>query len=271
MAKSGSLVKTPARLLTIPGSHYCEKARWALKKLQIPFVEEPHMPPFHQFATQRVGGKSVPVLITEAEVLIDSAEIVRWADQHTSETKLYSADSEKRQQIEQLMTLFDSVLAPAVRQWCYFYILDDPQLVQLLLCQGVPWFERLLFPALYGRLRSRITQGYRINSASVAAAYELICKTFKTVENLLSDGQTYLVGEEFSAADLTFAALAAPVVMPETYGGVNLEPSQLPPPMAAKIQAWRETLAGTFVLRLYEEERTVKDPAVSPHFASRCD
>ena len=40
------------RLITIPVSHYCEKTRWALKRLQIPFVEERHMPPFHRFATR---------------------------------------------------------------------------------------------------------------------------------------------------------------------------------------------------------------------------
>ena len=27
------------RLITIPVSHYCEKVRWALKKLKLPYVE----------------------------------------------------------------------------------------------------------------------------------------------------------------------------------------------------------------------------------------
>lgn len=264
MAQLVSLVKMPVRLITIPESHYCEKARWALTRLRIPFVEEPHMPPFHQFATRRVGGQSVPVLVTETEVLTNSEAILRWVDKHASqEVKLYTANLESRQQIEELVTLFDSVLAPAVRQWCYFYILNQAQLVQPLWCQGTPWFERLLFPVMYGRIRSSIVQGYTINPESAEAAYELICKTFRTVERLLSDGRAYLVGEAFSAADLAFAALAAPVVMPEECGGVHLKFSQLPSQMTVKIQAFRETLAGKFVLRLYEEqERQVQHLAV---------
>jgi glutathione S-transferase len=221
-------------------------------------VEEPHMPPFHQFATRRVGGKSVPVLVTETAVLTDSTEILRWVDQKSfKKAKFYPADPEKRQQIEGLVTLFDTVLAPAVRQWCYFYTLDQARLVRSLWCQGAPWFERLLFPIMYKRIRSRVIQGYTINPESASAAYELICKTFKTVENLLSDERAYLVGEEFSAADLTFATLAAPVVVQEGYGVVRPEFSQLPSQMAAKIQAFQETLAGKFVLRLYEEQERI--------------
>lgn len=258
MVQSIPSVKTPIRLITIPGSHYCEKARWALARLQIPCVEEPHMPPFHQFATRRVGGQSVPVLVTETEVLTDSEAILRWADHNLSKPlKLYAENPPEQQRIEELTRLFDASLGPAVRQWCYFYILDQAQLVKPLWCHGSPWFEGLLFPLLYGQLRSRIIQGYIINPDAAEAAYVLICKIFKTVESLLSDGQTYLVGEQFSAADLTFAALAAPVVMPE---GNQALPAfdQLPSQMIVKAQAFRETPAGKFVLRLYEKHRRIE-------------
>lgn len=259
MAQSAPLVKTPVRLITIPGSHCCEKARWALTRLQIPFVEEPHMPPFHRFETRRVGGQSVPVLVTKTEVLTDSQDILRWVDKKASEkAKLYPTNPENRQQIEELVKSFDSVLAPAVRQWCYFYILDQAQLVRPVWCQGAPWFERLLFPVMYSRIRSKVIQGYKINAQSASAAYDLICKTFQTVERLLSDGRTYLVGEEFSAADLTFAALAALLVMPERYSGAHPEFGQLPSEMIVKIQAFRETIAGKFVLRLYEQDYAVQ-------------
>ncbi|MEH2462146.1 hypothetical protein [Nostoc sp.] len=33
----------PTRLLAKAISHYCEKARWALETLSIPFIEEPHV------------------------------------------------------------------------------------------------------------------------------------------------------------------------------------------------------------------------------------
>ena len=35
---------------------------------------------------------------------------------------------------------------------------------------------------------------------------------------MLADGRPFLLGDRFTAADLTFAALAAPVVLPPRYG-----------------------------------------------------
>ena len=44
------------RLVTIPISHYCEKARWALERAGIGYREEPHVQGIHQLAARRAGG-----------------------------------------------------------------------------------------------------------------------------------------------------------------------------------------------------------------------
>ena len=41
---------TPARLITIPISHYCEKARWALDRAGIGYREERHVQIVHRVA-----------------------------------------------------------------------------------------------------------------------------------------------------------------------------------------------------------------------------
>jgi glutathione S-transferase len=271
---------TPARLITIPVSHYCEKTRWALTRLQVPFVEERHMPPFHRFATrqvgqvsatgrqktgqnlspinrfvvQRVGGQTVPVLVMEESTLNSSEEILQFVDAIAPDhLKLYPTNPEQRQQVEKLVDLFDSVLAPAVRLWTYFYIMDLPHVVQPLRCDGVPWYEQLLFPVMFPWMRSNVVQMYDVNESTAIAAYESMGKIFETVGELLADGRDYLVGDCFSAADLTFATLAAAVVSPVGYGVKLPELDQLPAQMAASIEHFRGTLAGKFVLRLYEE------------------
>jgi glutathione S-transferase len=280
--------KQPVCLITIPVSHYCEKIRWALTRSKIPFVEERHMPPFHRFATRRVGrktelvteverhlspinrffsrfmgGQSVPVLITETSILTSSKEILKYVDVIASDrAKLYPTDAENRQQVENLVETFDSLLAPAVRQWFYFYTFNQAHLIQPLWCQGVPWFERVCFPIVFRWMRSNVLQMYTINVESTTAAHESICKVFEMVESLLADGRTYLVGDQFSAADLTFATLAAAVVMPTGYGVKFPELNKLPSQMVANIQVFRETIAGKFVLSLYQEhERKVQQLA----------
>ncbi len=63
-----------ARLVTIPISHFCEKARWALDRAGVEYVEHPHLQPVHVVAARLAGGgRTVPVLVTdEGEVLGES-------------------------------------------------------------------------------------------------------------------------------------------------------------------------------------------------------
>ena len=74
----------PARLVTIPFSHYCEKARWALARAGVDFVEDGHLPIYAYLALRRAGaGRTVPALITsDGAVVADSTDILRWCDAH---------------------------------------------------------------------------------------------------------------------------------------------------------------------------------------------
>lgn len=102
------------RLITFPVSHYCEKARWALTRLNIPYVEERHAPLFHRLATGRVGGKSVPVLIADAGVFTDSRDILKYLDSIApDDARLYPSDSSLLKQVEELEALFNAQLGTA--------------------------------------------------------------------------------------------------------------------------------------------------------------
>ncbi len=265
------------RLITIPVSHYCEKTRWALKRLQIPFIEERHMPPFHRFATRSkdstvtpqiseqmsllnrlilktVGGQSVPVFVTATNIFRSSDEILRYVDSIAPDSlKLYPANPEQCRSVDELVELFDTVLAPAVRLWVYSYIMPQPNLVKPLWCEGVPWIEQLLFPVMFPWMRTNVTQLYGIDDTSIDRSYKIICDVFDRVSELLADGRTYLVGNRFSAADLGFATLAAVLVSPPTYGVKLPKLDQLPTQMATDMQAFQMSLAGKFALRLYQK------------------
>ena len=75
------------------------------------------------------------------------------------------------------------------------------------------------------------------------------------VGEMISDGRKYLMGDQFTAADLTFASLSAAVLIPSNYG-VQLPPlEELPEGMAEQIKKWRAHPAGQFALKLYAEDR----------------
>ena len=69
------------RLITIPISHFCEKARWALELADMPYREERHLQGIHWAHVWRAGrGWTAPVLVTPKGPLRESAQIVRFAD-----------------------------------------------------------------------------------------------------------------------------------------------------------------------------------------------
>jgi glutathione S-transferase len=79
--------------------------------------------------------------------------------------------------------------------------------------------------------------------------------TFDDVAERLGDDRPFLCGERFTAADLTFAALSAAVLMPPEYGVPLPQPAELPTAMAATVRNLREHPAGAYALKLFREER----------------
>ncbi|MEO8690666.1 MAG: glutathione S-transferase family protein [Solirubrobacteraceae bacterium] len=238
-------MSTP-RLITIPISHYCEKARWALERARIPYREEPHLQGIHWAYVWRAGrGRTAPVLVTDGAVLTESAEIVRWAD-----PSLYPVP-----EVAALEAHLDAELGPHGRRWMYHRIFARPDLVRAYGATGVPRWERAALPPLLPLVKGLVNRHLDIDDTTAAESRERVRAVFDEVGERLADGRRYLVGDRFTAADLTFAALAASVLVPARYG-VPLPPVEvLPEPFAGEVRALREHPAGVFALRLYDQER----------------
>ncbi len=247
---------TKFQLITIPVSHYCEKARWAMDYLQIPFQELAHMPPFHSGATKKHGGKSVPVLFTDTGVATDSTDILRYLDRLYPE-KLYPVEPELHLLGNELERLFNDTLGVQTRRWGYSYVLT-PKLLYPKWTFGVPFWQKLLFPVIFPKVNTIVRERFEITETSAAESYREIELVFDRVNNLLTDGRKYLLGDKFSAIDITFAALAAPILQPAEQHIPPSSMESLPVHMQADIQKCRSTVAGEFGLRLYRENRNYK-------------
>jgi glutathione S-transferase len=237
---------SPARLITIPISHYCEKARWALDRAGLEYVEEPHLQMIHMVHSRRAGGKgTVPVLVTDREVLTESADIVRWA----------CPDLYPTTEVAELEAHFDSELGPHGRLWMYHRTLPQPKLVRRYAPTGVPAWERRAMPVFLPLVDYLIRRHLGITDAMAADSRARVLVVFDDVAGRLADGRRFLTGDAFTAADLAFGALAAAVVVPEGYGVPLPQPDELGEPFAGEVRLLREHPAGRFALRLYAEVR----------------
>jgi glutathione S-transferase len=257
-----------ATFITIPLSHYCEKARWALDRVVLPYVEEPHVPLLHRLSTRRHGGGTVPILVDGSNRFVESRDILRHVDASCEGNPLYPQDIAQRREVEALEDKFDKGLGPHTRRWAYGYLLQDGRLLRQLWSSGVPKLETTLLPIIVPVARRLIRSGYRVTQEGAQRSLQRVDDVFNEVGERLSAGRRFLVGERFTAADLTFAALAAPVLLPVGCRAVMPDFDELPTPMQKEITRLRATDAGRFGLRLYSEERNKAAAEIADHQAA---
>jgi glutathione S-transferase len=245
------------RLITIPPSHYCEKARWALDHGGVPFREEGHPPLLHRRAVKSAGGgHSTPVLVAGERVLPDSTDILEFVHlEHGEGWQPYPLDSQLRIEAEELEDLVDTRLGPHTRRLAYYYLMRDNRLFLDTVLAGVGGVERVIFRALSPAIKKLMRVGMKIDDAGAERSRNSIRAIFEAVGVLLADGRSYLVGKSFGAADLSFAALAAPVLLPRNYGSPLPSDDQIPPDFLRQIEEFRSSPAGGFALRIYRDHR----------------
>jgi glutathione S-transferase len=245
------------RLVTIPISHYCEKARWALERVHTPYREERHVQGIHILAARQAGGgRTVPVLVTPDGTIGESHEILEWVDARVpSEERLFPADGAARQEVEQVCRRLDDELGPRGRRLMYVHMLAQRELALRYNNEGVPaWEERVIrhgWPIIVRMLGRHLGIRPGIERDDEAAVWG----EFDYVAQLLADGRPHLCGDRFGAADLTFAALSASVLLPPQYGVPLPQPALLASPTAALVERARAHPAGRYALAIFADYR----------------
>jgi len=198
-------------------SHYNEKARWALDYKGVPHVRRAAVPGQHRsIANKLTGGSTFPVLQLNGEVIGDSTRIIRALEHHYPEPPLYPADPDDRRRALALEDWFDEELGPASRLLFLHHALPDANLMLGAFAPDLKGMRRLVARATFPRLRPRVAARLGIDEETVALSFD---RLRETGDRLRAERQPsgYLVGDRFTVADLTLAALVAPVVAPEQF------------------------------------------------------
>ncbi|WP_266170565.1 glutathione S-transferase family protein [Dyella subtropica] len=197
-------------------SHYVEKVRWALDFKRLPW-RGIDIVAFTKKEMQRFDcPQTVPLIHDTATgvAISDSSPIIRYLDEAYPERRLFPLDPVEREQAWQWMLRLDSTLGLYARRLGYTQvIMECPQtLAQLFMpnvCGGLftrRGWRRLAAPVLGMMLTLR----FRFHRNQQDGVYEALeALLLPLAEKLERD--RFLVGEQFTAADLTLASLLRPL------------------------------------------------------------
>jgi glutathione S-transferase len=241
------------RLVTIPISHYCEKARWSLERAGIDYREERQVQGVHKLAARLAGGgATVPVLVTPDGSIGESQQILEWIDKRTPpERRLFPQDRRSRAEVDRLCCRFDATLGPKARRLMYVNMLRDRPLVMRFNNDGVPAWEERTIRYGFSAMQLVIKRALQISPGVEREDELVVWSELDFAADVLADGRSYLCGERFTAADLTFASLAAAVVVPPVYGVALPQPAEMRPDTAALVTRARAHPAGAYALSLF--------------------
>jgi glutathione S-transferase len=198
-------------------SHYSEKARWALDYKGVAYRRRSPMPGGHiPIALWLTRGRqpTFPVIELDGRTIGDSTAIIAALEERFPEPSLFPSDPAERRRALELEDWFDEELGPPVRLLAFHELAGEPERFADLAAQSAPAPLRRLKRPVGAYARTYTALRFRVRSRDAAAQARLkLVAAFDRLESEL-DSRDYLVGETFSVADLTAAALFYPLVLP---------------------------------------------------------
>ena len=198
-------------------SHYNEKVRWALDYKRVPHVRRAETPGRHRAIAGRLtGGRTFPVLVLDGQAIGDSSGIIGALERRHPEPPLYPADRSARARALEIEDFFDEELGPYTRRLALNAMLPDRELILGAFAPDLSAGRRLVVRVTFPLVRRRVISEFDINHQSIDGAWAKLRAAGARFRSELQPSG-YLVGDDFTVADLTVAALVAPLVAPEQF------------------------------------------------------
>ena len=205
-------------LYQFPISHYCEKIRWALDHKQLEYNVKNLLPGFHSLKTKKIARRSsVPVLVHDEKAIQGSSSIITYLDEKFPEQSLTPKDPELKDEALEWEKYVDEQIGIHVRRCCYHILLEYPETVIPFFTDNGPWYGKYILPLMFPKLKLKMRELMKINEETAQTSRQHLGTAIDKLHLHLQNNK-FLVGDEFSRADLAAASLLAPLCMPEKYG-----------------------------------------------------
>jgi glutathione S-transferase len=237
-------------------SHYVEKVRWALDYKRVPHVRRTLLPGLHLMKAKRLTGdtSTTPVLTIDGRSIGDSTRIIAAIEERWPQPPLYPEDPAQRHRALELEEFFDEELGPHIRRAFYNELLPHPERVVPLFTQGRPLATRAVLRVGFPVLRVAMRERFEISAEAAANSRAKIVAAIDRLEREISPSG-YLVGDSFTVADLTAAALLYPVARPREFPYAMVAEDDLPATWREFVDSLGQRSGGRWVAEIYRRHR----------------
>ena len=176
------------KLITMYGSPWSERVRWAFAFKKLPYEKQNYEAGVDEAAVKKLTGQAmVPVLITGDKVIPDSSAILDWLEVTRPEPALLPKSAKDRAMVTLWEEIALNALGPHGRTLITGRLLhiDDPEAQK----SGKYFAEKYGYSE-FAEEQSRLT----------------VARILTSLRDTLS-GRQYLVGDTFTRADVTVAAM----------------------------------------------------------------
>ena len=232
-------------------SHYCEKARWALDHFEITYELRHVAPGEHGQIAKKLGApkSSVPYLSLDGRVIQGSANIISWAEEKRALTPLGGACAEIERRI-------DDVAGVHVRRFYYSEALvEHSSTVRPIFTRDLPFAKKLKISLAWGKIRKIMMDRMDLGALQGEESLAIVDAELAWIDGLLADGREYLLGNDFSRADIAVASILSPLAQPPEHPVYNT--LKHPPRMAEDIARWEQRPTLQWVRDIYAKHRQV--------------
>ena len=251
-------------------SHYVEKVRWGLDYKCVPHIRRTLVPGLHLAKAKRLTGdtETTPVLAIDGRAIGDSTRIIAAIEERWPQPPLYPEDAKQRRRALELEEFFDEELGPHIRRAFYHELLPHPELVVPLFTRGQPAATRAALRAGFPMLRMAMRHRFQINPEAAANSRAKIVAAIDRLEREISPNG-YLVGDSFTVADLTAAALLYPIARPPEFPYAIVADDHLPASWREFVDSLRQRSGGRWVAEIYHRHRGVSAEVTSAEATKR--
>lgn len=219
-------------------SHYNEKVRWALDYKCWPHRRRALVPGFHLLPTRlRSGQNRLPIAKIDGRIIAGSSHILAEIERLRPEPALIPADPALRERALAIQAFFDEQVAPDLRRLFWHCYADHPEHCARVAADGFSGATRVLWRASLPAMWPMMSLNMGLDADSIEGARSRLPGHFAHLEAEIGPGG-YMVGDRFTIADLTAAAVMTAIIRPPEFS------YPLPEPWPPELTRLRDSVAG---------------------------